>query len=230
MPGLLWKRGIEQRLQFGAIELADVKVILDQPSFVVDGSVGRGNDQHAHWRQHPAEFREHFALERQMLDGLEGHDDVDTSVGQRELRDGALDIGEIVRRIAFTRMRHRVRGDVDACHMRGGTRKQKTAIAFAARGIEHAQAAHDRRDERVAMPVLVPDRSAHLRRETLAGEGERGGGGREGGQGDATVGKMGDAHDGHRVQLRIVAVLRCAAARPGSSADPRQESVRTTGW
>jgi hypothetical protein len=69
-------------------------------------------------------------------------------------------------------MRDRLVGEVDAGDRGGGSREQIAAVAFAARGVEHTLARHDRRNGRVAVPVLVLDGAAHFRQETLAGESE----------------------------------------------------------
>ena len=65
-----------------------------------------------------------------------------------------------------------LRRNVDSRHRSGVVGEQIAAVAFAARRVEHALARGQRRHGGVAVPVLVPDRSAHLRHEALAGERE----------------------------------------------------------
>ena len=109
-------------------------------------------------------------------------------------------------------------------------REQETAVAFAAGGVEHAQAADQRRDERVAMPVLVPDRTAHLGREALAGERERGGGVGSVGQGGCRRAERAAAATSHGVQPRIVAALRRGGRAgppvPGAAASVQRQHDR----
>ena len=73
-------------------------------------------------------------------------------------------------------MRHSLRRDIDADDLAGFGRQQKGTVALAARRIEHAQPARERRRDTVAVPVLVPDRAFLLGRKPLPGEREGGGG------------------------------------------------------
>ena len=136
-------------------------------------------------RQHTPELGEHRRLLGEMLDRLERHDEVDGVVGKRQRGTGAADIAQVRGAVARLGMGHGLRRDVDADDVPGPFRQQEGAVAFAARRIQHPLAARERRDDAVAMPVLVPYRAFLLGREPLPGEREGvGGGGGQGGGGE----------------------------------------------
>jgi hypothetical protein len=147
-------------------------MVLDAAALVVNGAIRRRNDQDAVRREHAAKFREHLLLLAQVLDGLERHDEIDARGGQRQLGHRADGEPQIGLRVALLRMGDGVRGDVHTCHRGRVMREQIAAVAFAARCVEHALAGRQRRHGGIAVPVLVPDRSAHVRHEPLAGERE----------------------------------------------------------
>jgi hypothetical protein len=160
-----------------------------------------------------------------MLDRFERDDRIETGVGEGEFRHGPVNEFEIRERIPFAGVRNRVGGNVDSRYAGGSAREQKTAITFSAGGVEHAKTADERRDEGVAMQVLVPDRAAHLGRESLAGEGQRGG------EEPVQVGAGGQK--GPRMRRQPRTTLNCSRLRrrPGAAGgDPDQPSVSTTGW
>ena len=188
VPRLPREHRRQQRRQLGTVELAHVVVVLDPAALVVDRAVRRRDDERARRRQHAAELGEHCLLRGEVLDRLERHDEVHARVRQRQRGDRRRRELEVGARVAFARVRDRLRGHVDAGHVRRVLREQVAAVALAARGVEHALPGRERRHRGVAVPVLVPDRPAHVRQEALAGERERGGGVGGGGQGGGGVG------------------------------------------
>src|SRR5438477_11805750 len=106
-----------------------------------------------------------------MLDGFERDDDVDGSVGQRQLGTGAFDKTHACTvAIPRARMRDRWPVDVDTHHIRRHLAQQGGPVAFAACRVEHALAASEAARERVAMPMLVCDFASAAGKEALAGE------------------------------------------------------------
>ena len=160
-----------------------MEVVLDAAALVVDGAVGRRNDQDAVRGKHAAKLGEHLLLLAQVLDGFERHDKIDARVGQWQLGHGADGKPQVRPRVTLGGVVDGVRRNVYTRHRGGVVGEQIAAVAFAARRVEHALARGQRRHGRVAVPVLVPDRSAHFRHEAFAGEREGCGRGRGRGQG-----------------------------------------------
>ena len=188
VPALLRKPRRQQRREFGAVELAHVEVVLDVRAFVVDGAIRRRDHENAVGRQDAAELLDHRFLLEQMFDRLERHDEVRARCRQRQRGHRGLGELEVRPRVARARVRDRRGRDVDAGHARRALREQKAAVTLAAGGVDDPLAVREGCDRGVAMPVLVPDRTAHFRQEALAGERERGGGGGEGRQGEEGAG------------------------------------------
>ena len=142
---------------------------------VVHGTVGRRDHEHAVGREHAPELARASRAAAQVLDGLERHDDVDARVGQaaaavtepatkRRFGCGvALAAHARSRRARRPRRRRfgRGRGEERSCRSLRRTRRRARACRR-----------HERRGDRIAVPVLVEDRAAHFRQEALAGEGE----------------------------------------------------------
>ncbi len=143
----------------------------------IEPLVRRRHDQQACRRQHPRELREHRRLvgRVQMLDRLERNDGVERRVGQAAARCTTL------RQSGWSRCRRSiVRARIEPASMSTPTAaaafvpSKRGAVAFAARGIEHAPALGVPARERVTVPVLVRDLAGAGRKKAFAGEGEVG--------------------------------------------------------
>ena len=171
-PGLLLRRGVQrpdpgarpdglaaqlyvsevflqQLLEFGAAELAQVVFVVMTRAVGVDLPVGCGHQQDARCSQHPADLSEHGARVRYVFDRFETDDRFEALVRKGQ----AAGVGA-------QRVRHAARGEglpveIQRSHVGPTRAHQQAAVALAAAEVQHLQPLDDPRRERVAVAVVV---------------------------------------------------------------------------
>ena len=90
IPELLRKVPRQCRAQLLACQFTHVKVLRLAVALRIDDLVRRRNDERPVAGEHAREFGEHRFLLGDVLDGLEGYDEIDACIRKRKLRAGAL--------------------------------------------------------------------------------------------------------------------------------------------
>ena len=161
----------DEATEFVAIQLADVELVHVVARIGVFSLVRTRQYRETLRTQHPPHFVEERGLGSDVLDRFERDDDVERRVGERQRRAvGFAKLEVALSGVARAGVRDRGRRDVGPDHACRAAREERAAVTLAARDVEHLASRDERRDEVVAMPVLVPDLACGARDEALAGE------------------------------------------------------------
>ncbi len=168
------KVAAQQLLELIAVELFEMKRVVDTGLIAVAGFIGRGQHQPAFRLQHPLELGQQAVVVFEVLDGLKTHHRIHGAIvnGQRQgLALFELAVGLLIPRLG---VRHRLTIHVHPHHRAGVSCHQRTPIALTRGHVQHVQALDPREHPCVAVPVLVGHLADALGREPLTGEGQCG--------------------------------------------------------
>ncbi len=115
-------------------------------------------------------------MAREVLDRLEGDDDIDRGVLERDAARVADAEGEVIAPVVGGGMRHDIGGELHADDAGGHLRQQRGAVAFPGGDVEHLPAAAEMPRQQVPVQMLHLGLPAELGRQALAGEGKADGG------------------------------------------------------
>ncbi|MNS75147.1 hypothetical protein D3C72_1086500 [compost metagenome] len=161
----------DKRAELLQVQFLDVILVVVAGTIGVDLLIGRGHDHHAIRPQNAADLGHHFFLLVQVLDGLERHHDINTVIGKRNGRGGALQVLQVrYVGITFARMRNGIIGDVDTADRTRASGQHRAAVAFAAGHIEHVLAFHQGKTPRISMQMFLADDTVFGGDEAFAGE------------------------------------------------------------
>ncbi len=136
----------------------------------IDVPVRRADDEKPFRAKDPADFFEEGLLIVEVLDGLEGDNDVEGGVGRGELGCVARGEPEVVGAIAFIRVGDRLLGNVDAHDRARGLRQIGAAETFAGGDIEDIAIPAELAGKKIPMEMLIDRLSLAVEGEALAGE------------------------------------------------------------